>query len=113
MRRVASRLRVAGVIDRGEFERIGPAVQLEAANSQFYSILDGDPSLEKLKKVSKCLKEDSAHENNIKLARLIDVFLQTTQFITPSAQHQSITPSAQHQSITPSVQHQVLYKSQI
>ena len=74
IRRVASDLRANDIITAGELEKIQSSL-LEEANSYFYGILDRDPSVLKLRALTKVLQEDKTHGCHQELSEKIDRFL--------------------------------------
>ena len=74
---VAGDLLAAGVISRGDVERINYDVNLDRANSNLYCILNDDPSTRKLKALSEALKKDTSIDGHVKLAEDIDEFLES------------------------------------
>ena len=81
VRQVAPSLLAKKAISRGQFDALGPSVDVSSANSAFFSFLFGDPSVEKLEKVVECFQKDKYHHNNCKLARDIEGFLKSQSWI--------------------------------
>ena len=77
VRRIAPRLRQSEVLERGDLQKMAPDVDLTSANTNLYILLDNDPSLAKLKALSKALREDHTHGCHEELADRIDQFIAT------------------------------------
>ena len=65
-----------GVISKEQMEVMSQCKSTKEANSQLFEFLIGDPSIKKLQKLCDVLREHSkSHENNQKLADMIEKFL--------------------------------------
>ena len=81
IRVIASDLLLEGVINRANYEQIGPEVSTSVkANSIWYGILYSQASVRKLQAMCKALKKDAAIEPHMKLAKLIDDFIKFGKF---------------------------------
>ena len=69
--RIAHYMREIKVLERGDLQKMAPDVDLTSTNTNLYILLNNDPSLAKLKALSKALREDHTHGCHEELANRI------------------------------------------
>ena len=75
VRRISPSLCRRHVVTNEQLRRMSLQCEISPSNKLFYTILSKKSKVSVLEKVSECFKNDTKHENNVKLGQYIDDFL--------------------------------------
>ena len=75
VRRISPSLCRRHVVTKEQLRRMSLQCKISPSNKLFYTILSKKSKVSVLEKVSECFKNDTKHENNVKLGQYIDDFL--------------------------------------